>query len=64
MSSEHKKHRITTLKLEKWGSFNIYLQLPTSELFWEIRCEISLLPEENSFLINLRRLCSSDFLMR
>jgi len=44
--------------------FNLYLQLPTDELVWELGRVDHLAPGEIGFLINPRRLRGSDFLMR
>ncbi|MEW6359584.1 MAG: AccI family restriction endonuclease [Planctomycetota bacterium] len=44
--------------------FNLALQLPADELFWEISDCISFAPAQIDFLINPRRLRGSDFLMR
>jgi hypothetical protein len=44
--------------------FDLYLQLPTDELVWELGRLDHLAPDEISFLINPRRLRGSDFLMR
>lgn len=44
--------------------FNIYLELPTSELVWEFDVAERFSPDEIDFLINPRRLRGSDFLMR
>jgi len=45
-------------------SFNLYLQLPETELIWEIETPIKISLEDHDFLINPRRLRGSDFLMR
>jgi len=44
--------------------FNLYLQLPTDELVWELDRIDYLPPDEVGFLMNPRRLRGSDFLMR
>jgi hypothetical protein len=44
--------------------FAIYLELLTSELFWEFDSTERFSPDEIDFLINPRRLRGSDFLMR
>lgn len=44
--------------------FNLYLQLPVTELEWEFDGRDHFTPDELGFLINPRRLRGSDFLMR
>jgi hypothetical protein len=44
--------------------FDLYLQLPTAELTWELAKSDCFAPAELDFLINPRRLRGSDFLMR
>jgi hypothetical protein len=44
--------------------FNLYLQLPTTDLVWEISIKARPVTAETAFLINPRRLRGSDFLMR
>jgi len=44
--------------------FNLYLQLPSDELVWELATWTGFEPEDLSFLVNPRRLRGSDFLMR
>jgi hypothetical protein len=46
------------------GSFDLYLQLPTEELSWEIGGSVCFSPEDLCYVINPRRLRGSDFLMR
>ncbi|MCL0075388.1 AccI family restriction endonuclease [Dehalococcoidia bacterium] len=59
-----KSHCSETSKSTQLDSFNLYLQLPTSELIWEIGGAVPLSPDEIDYLINPRRLRGSDFLMR
>lgn len=51
-------------KFDQPDLFNLYLQLPTDELAWELGRVDYLAPDEVGFLINPRRLRGSDFLMR
>jgi hypothetical protein len=51
-------------QIQEGGFFNLYLQLPTEELWWEFGRSDHFPPEELGFLINPRRLRGSDFLMR
>ncbi len=44
--------------------FNLYLQLPEDELWWELPIKLELPLEGITFRINPRRLRGSDFLMR
>jgi len=44
--------------------FNLYLQLPSDELVWELTTGTGFEPEDLSFFVNPRRLRGSDFLMR
>jgi hypothetical protein len=44
--------------------FDLYLQLPTKELEWQLDCASHFVPEDLDLLINPRRLRGSDFLMR
>lgn len=44
--------------------FDLYLQLPTGELEWELARGSHFAPEDLDYLINPRRLRGSDFLMR
>lgn len=53
-----------TSKPGRLDYFNLYLQLPTSELIWEIGGAVHLSPGEIDFIVNPRRLRGSDFLMR
>jgi len=64
MLKEIKTHCPKTSKPTHLDSFNLYLQLPTCELIWEIGVAVHLSPDEIGFLINPRRLRGSDFLMR
>jgi len=64
MLKEIKTHCPKTSKPTQLDSFNLYLQLPTCELIWEIGVAVHLSPDEIGFLINPRRLRGSDFLMR
>jgi hypothetical protein len=64
MLKKTKNHYGATLKPEEQDSFNRCLQLPTSELIWEIGDAVHFSPDEINFLINPRRLRGSDFLMR
>ena len=53
-----------TNKFSSTDFFNLYLQLPTDELVWELDESERFAAEELDFLINPRRLRGSDFLMR
>jgi hypothetical protein len=64
MQKEAKNQCIGTSNPGQLDYFNLYLQLPTSELVWEIGGAVPLSPDEINFLINPRRLRGSDFLMR
>lgn len=64
MLKETKSHCTETSEPGRLDAFNLYLQLPTSELIWEIGGAVQLSPDEIDFLINPRRLRGSDFLMR
>jgi len=64
MSKEIKSHCTETSEPGRLDAFDLYLQLPTSELIWEIGGAVYLSPSEIDFLINPRRLRGSDFLMR
>jgi len=59
-----KTYWVEILKLTQVDCFNLYLQLPESELIWETEGAVYLPPDEIYFLINPRRLRGSDFLMR
>jgi hypothetical protein len=56
--------KIEMHKLRQSDYFNLYLQLPATELEWEFDGSDRLTPDELGFLINPRRLRGSDFLMR
>jgi hypothetical protein len=64
MQKETKSQCIGTSNPGQLDYFNLYLQLPTSELIWEIGGAFPLSPDEINYLINPRRLRGSDFLMR
>jgi hypothetical protein len=51
-------------KFRQPNYFNLYLQLPATELEWEFDGSDHFTPDEIGFLINPRRLRGSDFLMR
>jgi len=64
MQKETKSQCVGTSKPSQLDYFNLYLQLPTSELIWEIGGAVHLSPDHIDFIINPRRLRGSDFLMR
>jgi hypothetical protein len=64
MQKETKSLSTGTSKPGQLDCFNLYLQLPSSELIWELGDIVYLSPDEIDFLINPRRLRGSDFLMR
>ncbi len=64
MQKGTKNQCIGTSKPGQLDYFNLYLQLPTSELIWEICGAVPPSPDEIDFIINPRRLRGSDFLMR